>query len=170
MNSTFGLLLELKSPKALLDAVKLCRDDDIRPLDAFSPFPVEGLSEAMEIPPSRIPWIMLYSGIFGGLLSFGTMTYSAVWHYPFNVGGRPLFSWPSFIPITFELTILFAALGGAFSLALLSHLPRLYHPVFNDRRFRDSMQGGFFLLLPDTLAARQTLIKNFPDAWEEVKE
>ncbi len=97
------------------------------------------------------------------------MTFSAVWHYPFIVGGRPLFSWPSFVPVTFELTILFSALGGAFSLALLSRLPQLHHPVFNDRRFRESMQGGFFLLLADSVAAREFLNVHYPTSWEEVQ-
>lgn len=169
MSTGYGLLLQVAGPDELRDAAREARGAGIVPLDAFSPFPVEDLPEAMDIPPSRLPWIMLGCGIAGALTAFATMTFSAVWHYPFNVGGRPHFSWPAFVPVTFELTILFAALGGAFSLALLSKLPRLHHPVFNDRRFRDSMQGGFFLLLPPSPAARDFLREKYPAAaWKEV--
>lgn len=168
MSAVYGLLLEVPGPDELLAAARDSCRASVTPLDAFAPFPVEDLPEALEIPPSRIPWIMLWCGIAGALIAFGTMTFSAVWHYPFNVGGRPYFSWPAFVPITFELTILFAALGGMFSLFILSRLPRLHHPVFNDARFRASMQGGFFLLLPDTEAARTFLNQHFPNAWKEV--
>lgn len=170
MNAVHGLLLELKGPDELLEAAVNARQTGLAPLDAFSPFPIEELSEALGIPSSRIPWVMLCGGITGAVLAFATMTFSAVWHYPFNVGGRPHFSWPAFVPITFELTILFAALSGAFSLAIFTKLPCLHHPVFNDTRFRNSMQGGYFLLLPDSSAARAFLEEHFPNSWKEVEE
>lgn len=170
MSAIYGLLVELPGAEELLAAAQESRRAGVTPLDAFSPFPVEDLSAALEVPPSRIPWIMLWCGLLGAVTAFGTMTFSAVWHYPFKVGGRPYFSWPAFVPITFELTILFAALGGVFSLFFLSRLPRLHHPVFNDLRFRASMQAGFFLLLPDTETARTFLIQHFPNTWREVEQ
>ena len=167
---SYGLLLQLDGPDELVTAARAAKDRQVTPIDAFSPFPVEGLTEAMGAKPSPIPWIMLGCGITGAVVAFGTMTFSAVVHYPFNVGGRPHFSWPAFVPITFELTILFAALGGALSLALLSRLPRLSHPVFNDERFRDAAQAGFFLLLPDDEKARDFLTDRYADSWKEVEE
>ena len=131
---------------------------------------MEDLTEALGGRPSRLPWFMLLCGVTGGVIAFGTMTFAAVVHYPFNAGGRPYFSWPTFVPITFELSILFSALGGAFALAVVNHLPRLYHPIFNDRRFRDAAQAGFFLLLPDTAEARKFLDAHFAGAWKEVAE
>ncbi len=168
MSAGYGLILELGGPDELLAATRAARAEGITPMDAFAPYPMEDLTEALGNRPSRIPWIMLYCGIAGAVIAFGTMTFSAVIHYPFNVGGRPYFSWPAFVPVTFELTILFAALGGAFALAFLSRLPRLHHPVFNDRGFRDSEQAGFFLMLPDDAGSRAFLETRHPGAWREV--
>jgi len=170
MSPIHGLLLQVNGPEELLDAAKQAAACGITPLDAFSPFPVEDLTEALRVAPSRLPWWMLACGVSGGLTAFGTMTFAAVVHYPFNAGGRPYFSWPSMVPITFELSVLFAALGGAFALAVVNRLPRLHHPVFNDRRFRDAAQAGFFLLLPDSAEARAFLDARYVGAWKEVAE
>jgi len=170
MKAIHGLLLQLNGPEQLLDAARQAVASGITPLDAFSPFAVEDLTEALGVAPSRLPWWMLACGVTGGLTAFGTMTFAAVVHYPFSVGGRPYFSWPSMVPITFELTVLCAALGGAFALAVINRLPRLHHPVFNDRRFRDAAQAGFFLLLPDCAAAREFLEARYAGAWREVAE
>ena len=170
MNAVHGLLLEVDDANELLAAASAARDHGLAPMDAFSPYPVENLVGALGISPSPTRWIMLACGVIGGLTAFGTMSYATIVGYPFNIGGRPYFSWPTFVPITFELSILFAALGGAVSLVLLSRLPRLHHPVFNDKRFRDSDQSGFFLLLPDSPAARSFLDSHYPDAWKEVEE
>ncbi|MBK1882068.1 DUF3341 domain-containing protein [Luteolibacter pohnpeiensis] len=166
---SYGLLLKVDGPDELVAAANQARAEQLAPMDAFTPFPVEGLTAAIGGKPSPIPWIMLVCGISGAVLAFGTMCFAATIHYPFNVGGRPHFSWPAFVPITFELTILFAALGGALSLAILSKLPRLSHPVFNDSRFRESAQAGFYLLLPDSDQARAFLTARYADSWEEVE-
>lgn len=165
---SYGVLLQVNGPHELCDAAREAREHNILPMDAFTPYPVEDLTEAMGAPPSKTPWIMLFCGIAGGVIAFGTMTFAAVVHYPFNVGGRPYFSWPAFVPITFELTVLFASLGGALALAILSRLPKYYHPVFNDRRFREQEQAGFFLMLPDTGASRTFLETNYPNQWKKV--
>ena len=170
MSAIHGLLLQVNGPEQLVDAAKQANANGITPLDAFSPFPVEDLTEALGLPPSRLPWLMLACGVSGAVIAFGTITFAEVVHFPFNVGGRPHFSWPPMVPIMFELMVLFAALGGAFALAVLSELPRLHHPVFNDRRFREAAQAGFFLLLPDCAAARDFLNARYPDAWKEVEE
>lgn len=170
MSAVHGLLLEVSGPGALIAAAEAARKRGLTAIDAFTPHPVEGLTEAIGAPPSRIPWIMLGCGIVGALTAFGTMTFAAVFDYPFLVGGRPLFSWPAFVPIAFELTILFAALSGALALAWKCRLPRPHHPVFNDERFRDAMQAGFFLLLADSDEAREFLDERHPGAWKEVAE
>lgn len=168
MSCSHGYLLEVSGPEALVDAARAAKVARVIPLDAYSPYPVEGLSEAMGIRPSVIPWIMLACGISGALIAFGTMSFSAVVHYPFNVGGRPHFSWPAFVPITFEVMILFSALGGAFALAWLCKLPQPHHPVFHNARFRESCQAGFFLFLPETADARTFLETRYRGKWQEV--
>lgn len=170
MNGIHGLLLQVDGPEELLVAAKQAAASGITPLDAFSPFPVEDLTDALGVAPSRLPWWMLACGVTGAVTAFGVMTFAAVVHYPFNAGGRPYFSWPTMVPITFELAILFAALGGAIALAVVNGLPRLHHPVFNDRRFSAAAQAGFFLLLPDSAAARAFLDAGYAGAWKEVAE
>lgn len=170
MSAVHGLLLEVSGPEDLLAVARRAKDENVEMLDAYSPFPVEDLTEAMGNQPSRLPWLMLLCGILGGLLAFGTMTFSAVVHYPFNVGGRPQFSWPAFVPVTFEMVILSASLGGVFFLTVFCRLPRYHHPVFNDRRFRESEQAGFFLMLADDEKARTFLEANFAGKWKEVTE
>lgn len=170
MKMIYGLLLVLSGPEELLTAARAARSAGLDPIDAFSPYPIEDLTEALGFPPSKITWIMLICGICGALITFGTITFSAVWHYPFNVGGRPTFSWPAFVPETFEMMVLSAALGGVFALAILSRLPRPHHPVFNDPRYREAEQGGYFLLLPDSEEARSFLTNSYPTAWKEVEE
>lgn len=164
-----GLLLQLEGAEQLLAAARAARAAGLTPRDAFSPFGVDGLSVALGNPPSKIPWLMLACGGFGGLLAFGTMSWSAVVGYPFVVGGRPYFSWPAFVPITFELVVLSASLAGAFFLLRLCRLPRLHHPVFNDARYIEAMQHGFFLWLADEPEVREFLAREFQRGqWREV--
>jgi hypothetical protein len=168
MSSCHGLLLQVDGPDELIAAAHAARELGVRPLDGFSPFPIDGLAEAIGSAPSKIPWIMLACGVTGAATAFGMMSYATLVSYPLIIGGRPHFAWPAFVPVTFELMILFAALGGAISLLLLCGLPSLYHPVFNARRYRDAAQAGFFLMLPDSDNARSFLTEQYPDAWTEV--
>src|SRR5438105_9447629 len=103
--TVYGLMAEYTDPERVVDAAKRSYEAGYRKMDAYSPMPVEGLAEAIGFTRNRLPLIVLIGGIAGAVTAFGMMWFSATIHYPINVGGRPLFSWPAFIPITFELTI-----------------------------------------------------------------
>jgi len=143
----FGLMAEFDSPEALLAAARAAFANGFRRMDAYSPFPVEGLAEAIGFHRTRVPLIVLIGGILGCLGGFYLQYWVSVIDYPINVGGRPLNSWPSFIPVTFELTILVAALSAFFGVLALNGLPMPYHPVFNVERFQLASRNRFFLCI-----------------------
>ncbi len=143
----YGLMAEFDEPQALLEGVRLAREHGYRCMEAYTPFPIEEISEAIGTRRLWIPLIVLVGGIIGGLGGFFMQYYAAALHYPLNIGGRPLWSWPAFIPITFELTVLVAALSGAFGMLAINRLPQPYHPVFNVERFRQATQSQFFLCI-----------------------
>ncbi len=143
----YGLLAEFRDPDSLIRAVLRTREAGYRRMDAFSPYPIEGLAEAMKFTGVSVPRIMLIGGIVGGLVGFGLQYYVSAIAYPINVGGRPIDSWPLFVPVIFELIILFAALGGAIGMFVLNGLPMPYHPVFNVSRFAEATKDGFFMII-----------------------
>jgi hypothetical protein len=145
--SLYGLLAEFDSAEKLVRAARQSRDAGYVRLDALAPFAVPGLDEALRLPRNRVPLIFLLGGIFGGLDGFLMQVYAAIYSYPINVGGRPLYSWPAFIPITFELTILGAGLAGAFGMLALNGFPHPYHPLFNSPQFDLASQTRFFLCI-----------------------
>ena len=145
--SIYGLIAEFDNPDALVGAAHRAFAEGFRKMDAYSPFPVEGLAEALGFHRTRVPLIVLTGGILGCLGGFFLQYWLAVIDYPINVGGRPLNSWPSFIPVTFELTILIAALSAFFGVLALNGLPMPYHPVFNVERFELASRNRFFLLI-----------------------
>jgi hypothetical protein len=146
-NALYGLLAEFANPDALVAAAGRVRDAGYRDVDAYTPFPVEGLADALELRHTGVPPIFLIAGIVGGLSGYLLQYWVSVSAYPLNVGGRPLNSILSFVPVTFELTILFAALAGVIGMLALDGLPRPYHPVFNVSSFARATRGGFFLLI-----------------------
>jgi hypothetical protein len=143
----YGLMAEFASADELFAAARSANQAGFTKMDAFSPFPIEGLAEEVGFHHTRLPLIVLIGGITGALTGLGMQSYSFMVDYPVNVGGRPFFSWPAFVPITFELMILLAAFGAVFGMFLLNGLPRLYHPVFNAPRFDRATQDAFFLCI-----------------------
>src|ERR1044071_4502126 len=143
----YGLMAEFADADALVGAARRSFDAGFRRMDAYTPFPVEGLSEAIGFHHTRVPLIVLIGGIIGCIGGFYLQYWVAVVDYPLNVGGRPLNSWPAFIPVTFEVTVLIAALSAFFSVIALNGLPMPYHPVFNVERFELASRSRFFLLI-----------------------
>jgi len=143
----YGLMAEFENPTALAEAARHVHESGYRRVEAYSPFPIEEVNEALGLHHNRLPLIVLLGGIAGGLTGYLMQYYIAVWDFPINVGGRPLHSWPSFIVITFELTILFAALSTVLGLLGLCGLPMPYHPVFNVPRFALASRDRFFLCI-----------------------
>ena len=143
----YGLMAEFENPAELLEAARKAHDAGYRKMDGYSPFPIEGLAEAVGFRRTWLPLIVLLGGIAGGITGFGMQYYLSAIDYPLNIGGRPLNSWPAFIPITFELTILFAAISAVLGILLLNGFPRPYHPVFNVDDFALASRNRFFLCI-----------------------
>jgi hypothetical protein len=143
----FGVMGEFSTPEDLLAATKKAREAGYKHVEAYTPFPVEGLSEAVGFKWTAVPLITLMGGVGGGLTGFGLQYWVAAITYPLNIGGRPFNSWPAFIPVTFELTVLGASIFAVFGMLALNKLPQPYHPVFNVARFAQASTDKFFLCI-----------------------
>jgi Alternative complex III, ActD subunit len=145
--AVYGLMAEFDRPEDLLEATRHAYDRGYRMMDAYTPFPIDGLAEALGFERNRIALVVLVGGLLGGIGGFFMQWFSAVIHFPLDIGGRPLNSWPSFIPITFELAILVASLAAVLGMLGLNGLPRPHHPVFNLPSFALASRNRFFLCL-----------------------
>jgi hypothetical protein len=154
----YGLLAEFDDPTALVQAIRATRSAGYRKIDAFTPFPIEAVIEALDVHEWRLPLLVLLGGVLGGLFGYGLAYWTSAIDFPINVGGRPLNSWPSFIPITFETTVLGASLSAVLSMLVLNGLPMPHHPLFAVPRFALSTRDRFFLLIraSDPLFERDT--------------
>jgi hypothetical protein len=146
----YGLLAEYTDPDALVAAAQRAYGEGYRKMDAYSPMPVDGLAEAIGFTRNRLPTLVLIGGILGALTAYGMMYYSSVYAYPYNIGGRPLHSAPAWVPIIFELTVLFAAFAAVLGMLGLNGLPMPYHPVFNAPGFAMASRNRFFLCIEAT--------------------
>ncbi len=146
---SFGLLAEFASARDLVAAAEAVHDRGYRAIDAFTPFPIEHLSEIVcDHRRSRVPLICLIGGIVGALAGWVLVYWTSTIDYPINIAGRPFNSWPAFIPVIFETTVLFASFSAGIGMLALNRLPEPYHPVFNVERFaKTASRDGFFLLI-----------------------
>lgn len=143
----YGMVAEFSSPDAILKAARKARKEGYTEMDAYTPFPVHGLDEAIGFDEPKIKWLIFIMGVFGGSFGLWLMWWINTTEYPMNVGGRPLFSWPSFVPVTFECTVLFASLTAFFGMLALNGLPHPHHPIFNAKNFERCSQDKFFLCI-----------------------
>jgi hypothetical protein len=142
----FGLLAEFGRPERLVEAVRRTRAEGFSAFDAYSPYPIEEMKEALEFKENIIPWLTFAGGLAGAAVGFGMQLYTN-WDFPIEIGGRPIEAWQPFMLITFELTVLFSVLATIIGMLLLNRLPRLHHPVFDVREFHLASTDKFFLII-----------------------
>lgn len=142
-----GIVAEFEQPEDVLAAATKAYDAGYRKMDAYSPFPVHGLSEAIGFKDNRVPWMIFLCGLTGACGGLAMQWFTSAVDYPWNVGGKPYFSWPAFIPVTFESTILLSAFGAVFGMLAMNGLPRPYHSIFNAKRFERASLDRFFLCI-----------------------
>lgn len=147
VSTLYGVMAEFDTPTAVVAAARRAYEEGYRRMDAYTPYPIEELTEAIGFRHTKLPLLVLIGGIVGALSGYGLQYWASVLYYPLNVGGRPLHSWPAFIPVTFEMTILVAALTAVFGMLALNGLPQPYHPVFNTKGFDLASRNHFFLCI-----------------------
>lgn len=170
----YGLMAEFENPTDLVKAAERTYAEGYRKIDAYTPFPIEELADAIGFHNSGVPLVVLIGGLLGCAGGYLMQYWIAAINYPINIGGRPLNSWPAFIVVTFEMTILFAGLSAVFGMLALNGLPMPYHPVFNVPTFAFATKDRFFLIIfssdakYDPVATRRFLESMEPHAISEV--
>lgn len=172
----YGVVAEFKSPEEILKAAERTTEAGYTCAEAYTPFPIDGLAEKFGFDRTPVGLITLLGGITGGLTGFLMCWYANVINYPLDIGGRPFNSWPAWIPITFEMTVLFAALTSAIGMLYMNGLPRPHHPIFNAPNFEGATHNRFFLCIEaddpkfDAEAVRRFLVTLEPLQVSEVLE
>ncbi|MBS1852122.1 MAG: DUF3341 domain-containing protein [Acidobacteria bacterium] len=167
-------MAEFDSPRALITAAEKTHKEGYKKIDAYTPYPIEEVAEAIGFHHNNVPLVTLIGGIVGGLSGYLMQFWISTIDYPVNIGGKPYHSWPSFIIVTFEMTILFAGISAVFGMLALNGLPMPYHPVFNVSRFAMASKDRFFLIVfasdkkYDAVATRQFLESLGPVSVAEV--
>jgi hypothetical protein len=146
----YGIMAEFQTAEEILSATRQAHAAGYRDMDAYTPYPVEGLATELGLPRTRVPFVVLLAGIVGAAAGFFMQYWSMAVDYPFNSGGKPLNSWPAFVPVAFELMVLVAALAALLGMLFLNGLPRPHHPVFNVPSFARASQDRFFLCIEAT--------------------
>jgi hypothetical protein len=176
LNPLYGLMAEFETPGQLVAAARRVREAGFKKFDAYSPYPIHELDEAMDLHDNRVSLFTLIGGLCGCAGGFGLCSWVSSVAWPINIGGRPLISAPMFIPVTFECTILIAGLTAAIGMILLNGLPSPYHPVFNVERFANAARSKFFLCIEsadpkfDKTATLSFLESLGPEEIEEVAQ
>jgi hypothetical protein len=173
--SCYGVLAEFATPAELYHACERVRDAGFTRWDAHTPFPVHGLERAMGLPRSPLPWIVLGTGLTGAALGFLLQWWVHSGAYPLVLSGKPCNAWPAYVPITFELGVLFAALGAVFGMLGLNRLPMHYHPLFRSRVFERVTDDTFFISIESwdprfDASATRTLLESLGARSVEVLE
>ena len=143
----YGLAAEYEHPEQVVAVSEAARQAGYTKMDAYSPHPIEGLDEALGVPPSRLGWLVLAAGIIGAIAGYGLQYFGLVIFYPLNIGGRPLNDWPAFIVITFEVTVIFSAFTAGLVMLARNGLPRPYHSIFNAPGFERASRDRYFLCI-----------------------
>jgi len=141
----FGVLAQFGNPRELVRACEHVRDSGYKRWDAHTPFPVHGLDRAMGLRPSHLPWIVLIMALTGAAGAFGLQAWVHTTAYPLVISGKPFLSWPAFVPVTFEVAVLFGALGAVLGMFGLNQLPMWFHPLFGSKLFERASDDGFFI-------------------------
>ena len=144
-NQIFGVISEYKDPTELIKAATEVRKKGYTNFDVYTPFPVHGMDDAMGLPSSKLPWLVLFSGMFGCSVGLILQIWVSAVEYPLIISNKPFLSIPAFIPVTFELTILFSAFAAVFGMFALNKLPMFHHPIFNAPNITKATDDGFFL-------------------------
>ena len=144
--SVYGLIAKFETPEEVVEATRQARSAGYKQMEAYTPFPIEELAEILDFKP-KIQYLVFIGGVLGAITGFGLQYYASVISYPLIIGGRPFNSWPAFIVVIFELTILFAGLFAVFGMLGLNGFPHPYHPVFNAKDFKEVSRDKFFLVI-----------------------
>jgi hypothetical protein len=171
----YGLIAEFSTPEQILDAARKTRAAGYRRFEAYTPFPIHGLPELVAKEDHRLKWLIFFGGVSGVAAGYGLQYWVSVIAYPHNVGGKPLHSWPAFIPVTFECMVLFASFAALLGMLGLNSLPKPYHSIFNARNFERASRDKFFLCIEsddaqfDENETRRFLERLNPDEVSEVE-